>query len=153
MVNTFSPEFFRPMPFSPWCSFVSVCLSSSSFFHYISGSRSRAVRFGGWAKLGVLCLLLLAGGQRLRAQSGIATYAAPSTLVGSTTTNLTANVTITAAGTSAAVANNPVRVLTQGVAGLDFNLVTGGTCAASTAYYVGDVCSVCLLYTSPSPRD
>jgi sugar lactone lactonase YvrE len=139
------------MSFSPWCSFVSVCLSSSSFSNHISGSRSRAVRFGGWAKLGGLCLLLLAGGQRLRAQSGIATYAAPSTLVGSTTTNLTANVTITAAGTSAVVANNPVRVLTQGVAGLDFTLVTGGTCAASTGYNVGDVCSVEYSFTPTHP--
>ena len=132
-------------------SLASLCLSSSSLSDYISGSRSRAVGFGRWAKLGALCLLLLAGGQRSQAQSGIATYTAPPTLVGSTVTSLTANVTITAAGTSAAGANNPVRVLTQGVAGLDFNLVTGGTCSASTAYYVGDVCSVEYSFTPTHP--
>jgi len=139
------------MSFSRWCSFVSSCVSFSSFSHHISGSRGRTVRFGGWAKLAVLCVLLLAGGQRLRAQSGIATYAAPATLVGSTTTSLTANVTITAGGTSAASANNPIRVLTQGVAGLDFNLVTGGTCAAGTPYNVGDVCSVEYSFTPTHP--
>jgi YVTN family beta-propeller protein len=61
------------MPLSRWCSLASLCLSSSSFSRQRSGSRSRVVRLGGWAKLGVLCLLLLAGGQGLQAQSTIAT--------------------------------------------------------------------------------
>jgi hypothetical protein len=78
-------------------------------------------------------------------------YTAPSTLVGSTLTNLTAYVNITAAGTSASTLGAAIKVLTQGATGLDFNFVTGGTCAASTAYTVGQVCSVIYSFSPLHP--
>ncbi len=76
---------------------------------------------------------------------------APSTLVGSTATNLTAYVTMTTAGTSASSSAAAVQVLTQGATGQDFNFLSGGTCAANTAYAVGQVCTVEYSFTPMHP--
>jgi large repetitive protein len=71
--------------------------------------------------------------------------------VGSASGILTATVRITAAGTSASTTATALPVLTQGVAGLDFNLAAGGTCAASTPYAVGDTCTVNYTFTPMHP--
>jgi len=64
-------------------------------------------------------------------------YTAPTTYVGATSAMQTATVNITAAGTL-----NTISVLTQGVSGLDYAYVTGGTCAPATVYSVGQACTV-----------
>jgi len=72
--------------------------------------------------------------------SASASYTAPTTAIGVTSATQTAYVTITTAGTPSAIS-----VTTQGATGLDFTLVSGGTCSTSTAYTVGQTCSI--LYT------
>ena len=76
-------------------------------------------------------------------------YSPPQTTVGQTSAVQTAYVTITTAGT---VAN--IGVLTQGISGLDYAFVSGGTCTTSAAYSVGQVCSVLYTFTpgAPGPR-
>jgi sugar lactone lactonase YvrE len=71
--------------------------------------------------------------------------------VGTTSGILTATVTITAAGTSASTTAAALPVLTQGIAGLDFKLASGGTCAGSTAYTVGQTCTVDYTFTPSHP--
>ncbi len=63
------------MTLSPRGSFALLWLSfpSTNPSQRILDGRSRAVRFGRRVKLGLLCLLLLAGGQKLQAQSVVAT--------------------------------------------------------------------------------
>jgi sugar lactone lactonase YvrE len=50
-------------------------------------------------------------------------------------------VNISTAGTP-----NLIQVLTQGVAGLDFTETSGGTCTTSTAYTVGQTCTVNVIF-------
>ncbi len=57
----------------------------------------------------------------------------------------TATVTITTAGTL-----GQINVLTQGATGLDFQYVSGGTCATGTSYSIGQTCTV--LYTFEPSR-
>jgi hypothetical protein len=71
--------------------------------------------------------------------------------VGTTSGTLTTTVTITAAGTSASTTAAALPVLTQGIAGLDFNLASGGTCSASTAYTIGQTCTVNYTFTPAHP--
>lgn len=56
-------------------------------------------------------------------------------------------VTITIANTGTL---NSIQVLTQGAAGLDFTSTTGGTCATTTAYTVGQSCTVNVIFTPAS---
>ena len=71
--------------------------------------------------------------------------------VGTVSGTLTATVTITTAGRSAGTTAAALRVLTQGVTGLDFNLASGGTCAANTSYTVGQTCTVNYTFTPMHP--
>jgi hypothetical protein len=57
--------------------------------------------------------------------------------VGGTAEGGTAVVKITTAGTLSAI-----NVLTQGIAGQDFVVAAGGSCATGTQYYVGQTCTV-----------
>ncbi len=74
------------------------------------------------------------------------TYTAPTTPVGSASPTQTADVTITTAGTLGAI-----NVVTQGITGLDYNVVTGGTCAVGTTYTVGQVCTVEYSFSPLAP--
>jgi sugar lactone lactonase YvrE len=69
-------------------------------------------------------------------------YTAPTTAVGVTSATQTAYVNITTAGTL-----NAINVLTKGSPNLDYNLVSGGTCTATTVYTVGQVCTVEYSFT------
>jgi hypothetical protein len=73
-------------------------------------------------------------------------YTAPTTPVGTTSATQTAYVTITTAGQIGAI-----NVLTQGATGLDYQLVSGGTCTVLTAYTAGQVCSVFYSFTPAVP--
>jgi hypothetical protein len=73
-------------------------------------------------------------------------YTAPSTPVGTTSATQTAFVNFTTSGTL-----NSISVLTKGSAGLDFNLVSGGTCAVNTAYTTGETCSILYSFTPLAP--
>jgi len=75
-----------------------------------------------------------------------ASYTSPTTAVGSTSATQTAYVTFTTAGTPSSIS-----VVTQGVTGLDFNLVSGGTCSTSTAYTIGQSCTVLYSFTPGAP--
>jgi large repetitive protein len=69
--------------------------------------------------------------------------------VGTPSNTLTALVTITTAGTASAI-----NALTQGAANLDFNVVSGGTCATSgsaSTYAVGAICTVAYVFTPSHP--
>ncbi len=90
-----------------------------------------------------LLLPLLFCGSAALAQ-GIQTFPAV-TPVGNTA-SLAVTVRITAAGTAAA----PL-ALTGGVAGLDFAVATGGTCAAGTAYNAGQQCTVLVQFAPKYP--
>jgi hypothetical protein len=72
-------------------------------------------------------------------------FATPQT-VGSAAQSGTAVVTIAAAGSV-----NSIGVLTQGVAGEDFTLAAGGSCAAGTTYFVGQTCTVAVSFQAMYP--
>jgi sugar lactone lactonase YvrE len=73
-------------------------------------------------------------------------YTAPATNVGSTSATQTATVNIATAGTLGTIS-----VLTQGAASLDYAYTIGGTCAAGTAYSVGQACTVEYTFTPTAP--
>jgi sugar lactone lactonase YvrE len=62
--------------------------------------------------------------------------------VGTTSATQTAEVTFTTAGTPGTIS-----VVTQGASGLDFAFVSGGTCSTSTAYTIGQSCTVQYTFT------
>jgi sugar lactone lactonase YvrE len=64
-------------------------------------------------------------------------YTAPSEAVGSSSATQTATVNFTAGGTLGAI-----NVVTKGAPNLDFNYVSGGTCAVGTTYTAGEACTV-----------
>jgi len=66
--------------------------------------------------------------------------------VGTASPLQTATLTFSAAGTISSIA-----VLTQGAPNLDFNFVSGGTCATGTAYTVGQTCTVNYTFTPTHP--
>jgi sugar lactone lactonase YvrE len=78
--------------------------------------------------------------------SALTSYTAPTTAVGAISATQTAYVNFTAAGTL-----TTIDVLTLGATGLDFNEITGGTCAAGTAYSIGQVCTVEYGFTPLHP--
>jgi sugar lactone lactonase YvrE len=55
---------------------------------------------------------------------------------------------ITTAGTL-----DSIQVLTQGIAGLDFTLGSGGTCATGTAYTAGETCTVNVVFKPRFPGE
>ena len=71
---------------------------------------------------------------------------APTTDVGSTSPTQTVTLTITTAGTL-----STVRVVTQGASGLDYALVSGGTCSSTTAYTLGQTCTVQYSFAPKAP--
>ena len=73
-------------------------------------------------------------------------YSAPTEPVGSTTATQTATVNFSAGGTLSAI-----NVLTQGATGLDFNVVSGGTCAVGSPYTAGQACTVQYSFTPQEP--
>lgn len=110
------------------------------------GNRGRAVpgaRFRHLAMAWIAMLAVVMGTMSAQAQT--------SEPVGTTSGTLTATVTITAAGISASTTAAALPVLTQGIAGLDFKLASGGTCAASTAYTVNQTCTVNYTFTPSHP--
>jgi sugar lactone lactonase YvrE len=46
---------------------------------------------------------------------------------------------------------NQIAVTTQGVAGLDFNVISGGTCLVGSVYSVGQTCTVDYTFTPTAP--
>jgi len=66
-----------------------------------------------------------------------ATYSAPTTAVGATSATQTATIEFSIDATLGSI-----RVVTQGVTGLDFNPAPGGTCSVGTAYTAGQTCTV-----------
>ena len=79
-------------------------------------------------------------------QCGSHSYSAPTVPVGSTTATQTATVNFSASGTLSAI-----NVLTQGATGLDFNIVSGGTCAVGSPYTAGEACTVEYSFTPQEP--
>jgi len=73
-------------------------------------------------------------------------FTAPTTALSSSSATQTLYVAITTAGTLGTIS-----VLTQGVSGLDYAFVAGGTCATGTAYTVGQYCTVQYTFTPQSP--
>jgi hypothetical protein len=73
-------------------------------------------------------------------------YIAPTEPVGSTSATQTAAVNFTTSGTLSAI-----NVVTQGSTGLDYNVVSGGTCAAGTSYTAGEACTVEYSFTPQVP--
>jgi len=82
---------------------------------------------------------------RLQAQS------VPTTDLGSTSAAQTATLTIATAGTTGTTVAKAVHVLTQGASGLDFAYDSGGSCAVSRAYAVGQTCTVEFSFTPTHP--
>jgi len=84
---------------------------------------------------GLATLVLLAGGAHAaKAQLSVA--------VGTTSATQTTTVTVTTAGETASTTANAIFVLTQGTTGLDFNFVSGGSCALSHTYAAEAACTV-----------
>ena len=75
----------------------------------------------------------------------------PSTNVGAASATQLVTLNITTAGTLNATLGTAIQVLTMGFAGLDFGYVSGGTCAVSTAYTVGQSCTVEVSFTPAVP--
>ena len=92
-----------------------------------------------WKSLGAVAMLAgwtaLAGAQT-----------APPEPVGTVSPTQSVTVTFTTAGTPSAI-----NVLTQGAPNQDFKFVAGGTCSMSTAYNVGQMCSVLYTFTPFHP--
>jgi len=59
------------------------------------------------------------------------------------------SVYITTEGTSSTI--GAVNVLTQGAANLDFTMASGGSCATGTAYTVGEICTVNVIFKPEAP--
>ncbi len=79
--------------------------------------------------------------------AGQSAYTAPSTPLGSTSTVQTATLTISATGTFTGI-----NVLTQGFAGLDYQVASGGTCTAGTTYSsTGATCTVNYTFSPTAP--
>ena len=97
----------------------------------------------------LMAAVILAGGGSSSAQTPVAV---PATVVGQSSVATTITVNITTGGTSAAPA-----VLTQGIPGLDFAAVTGGSCAAGAVYTntPGQQCTVSVVFSPlyPGKRD
>ena len=73
-------------------------------------------------------------------------YTAPSENVGNTSATQTATVNFTTAGTLGSI-----NVVTKGAPNLDFNFVSGGTCATGTSYTAGQACTVLYSFTPLYP--
>ncbi len=86
---------------------------------------------------------LAAAGVSASAQSPVVF---PGTVVKVASASVPVTITMTAGGTSAAP-----QALTQGISGLDFALASGGTCAASASYTVGQTCTVNVVFTPLYP--
>ena len=68
------------------------------------------------------------------------------TAVGKQTQPLSFTVTMSASGIA-----TPPQALTQGIAGLDFTVAAGGTCAANASYVSGQQCTVNVVFAPQSP--
>jgi hypothetical protein len=90
--------------------------------------------------------LLASGYTRAQAQT-----TAPVTNVGATSATQTITLTITTAGTTSPASGTAIQVLTQGLTGLDFAYVSGGTCASGTAYALNHQCTVKYTFTPGAP--
>ena len=77
-----------------------------------------------------------------------APYTGPSEPVGTASTTQTATVTFSSSFTL-----NSISVVTQGATGLDFNFVSGGTCAVGHAYNSADTCTVNYTFTPTTPGE
>jgi len=73
-------------------------------------------------------------------------FAAPSTQVTFTSPIQTATLFFASAGTL-----DSINVVTKGAPNLDFNFVSGGTCATGTAYTAGQICTVLYSFTPLYP--
>jgi sugar lactone lactonase YvrE len=77
--------------------------------------------------------------------------AAPTTAVGSTSATQTVTVFFPSATTLAAGSSSAVQVLTQGLAGFDFQYVAGGTCLPGASYAAGASCTVLFNFSPRTP--
>jgi sugar lactone lactonase YvrE len=103
--------------------------------HFLSALRSVGRHAKLFALAGFTALVLFAGiAPAAKAQLSVA--------VGSTSVTQIATVSITTAGATATTTATAIFVLTQGTAGLDFNFVSGGSCALSHTYAAGVTCTV-----------
>ncbi|HZL28082.1 MAG TPA: hypothetical protein VFC39_16285, partial [Acidobacteriaceae bacterium] len=96
------------------------------------------------AKLLVCFALLAALGHISTAQTPIPFPGAMT--VGQSSSPLTVSVAITGNGTAAAP-----QAVTQGIAGLDFSLAAGGTCAPGLGYLPGQSCTVSVVFQPKAP--
>jgi len=85
------------------------------------------------------------------ATSTLTVVTGPVEPVGTASATQTITLLISAAGTTNSTQATGIPVLTQGAAGLDFGYVSGGTCATSTAYTVGQTCTVKYTFTPTRP--
>jgi len=88
--------------------------------------------------------LLALSGASVRAQAAFPFEG--TTAVGQSSAPLIVTVTMTGSG----VATAP-QVLMQGIAGLDFSLAPGGTCAANVSYTAGQQCTVNVIFAPKYP--
>ena len=95
--------------------------------------------------------------KRLTFAAALILGSAPQSARASASSSFTANVgqqslplTITITLSASGVATAP-QALTQGVAGMDFAVANGGTCAANTSYLSGQQCTVSVIFAPKYP--
>jgi len=82
------------------------------------------------------------------------TVTAPATNVGTTSATMAVSFSFTSTVTLNATLGTAIQVLTTGIAGLDFQYVSGtlpGTCAAGATYTSGQTCTVYVSFTPLAP--
>jgi len=104
---------------------------------------SRSTRSNAWLKrlLWTGAILLSGAPEALRAASLLLAAS-----VGQQSLPVSITVTLSASG----VATAP-QALTQGIAGVDFSVANGGTCAANASYVSGQQCTVNVVFAPKYP--
>ena len=125
------------------------------FRNHRPGSENLSLGLGGrkpvprLARHNALARLLLAFAIVLGCMSRDAHASIPvftSTAVGQQASPLTISVSISANG----IATAP-QVVSQGIAGMDFTIASGGTCSANTAYMAGQQCTINVIFAPAFP--
>ena len=122
---------------TPYSSCASTAVQTSRRVCFSLSRRNRAIH---WL-VGLSLFLLLAGHQSLLSQ-----VTAPTEPVGTASATQTATITLTSSFTLGSIS-----VVTQGASGLDFNVVSGGTCTVGTAYTATQSCTVNFTFDPTAP--
>ena len=115
--------------------------STASSQSGVAGGHTSLSRFA--ASMARIAPLFLVGMSLLRCveQARAAVIPVAATSVGHQSQPLSVTINMVGSGTSA-----NVQALTQGIAGLDFSVAAGGTCAANVSYSAGQQCTVSVIF-------